>query len=75
MDFRATPDAPNWDEVGTSHGDELIMVTQNWDEISSFYVELRGNCSLGQAVEPGKAPNRIIQSEIQEYYWDFKVSC
>jgi len=74
MDFRATPDAPNWDEVGTTHGDELIMVTQNWDEIRRFMWNYVGIVRSDKRLNRARRRIEIIQSEIQEYYWDFKVS-
>ncbi len=74
MDFSTTPDAPDWDEVGTTHSDELIMVTQNWDEIRRFMWNYVGIVRSDKRLTRAKRRVEIIQNEIKEYYWDFKVS-
>ena len=74
MNFSAIPEAPRWDEVGTSRGDELIMVTQNWDEIRRFMWNYVGIVRSDKRLSRARRRIEIIQNEIQEYYWDFKVS-
>ncbi len=74
MNFSALPEAPLWDEVGTSRGDELIMVTQNWDEIRRFMWNYVGIVRSDKRLSRARRRIEIIQNEIQEYYWDFKVS-
>ena len=74
MNFSAIPEAPRWDELGTSRGDELIMVTQNWDEIRRFMWNYVGIVRSDKRLSRARRRIEIIQNEIQEYYWDFKVS-
>lgn len=74
MNFSALPEAPLWDEVGTSRSDELIMVTQNWDEIRRFMWNYVGIVRSDKRLSRARRRIEIIQNEIQEYYWDFKVS-
>jgi L-aspartate oxidase len=74
LDFSLTPDPPAWDEVGTTHSDEVIMVSQNWDEIRRFMWNYVGIVRSNKRLERAKRRIEIIQQEILEYYWDFRVS-
>ena len=74
QDFSLTPDPPAWDEVGTTDSDEVIMVSQNWDEIRRFMWNYVGIVRSNKRLERAKRRIEIIQQEIREYYWDFKVS-
>jgi len=73
-DFTATPDPPAWDEVGTTDSDEVIMVSQNWDEIRRFMWNYVGIVRSNKRLERAQRRIEIIQKEIREYYWDFRVS-
>ncbi|MBW2406075.1 MAG: L-aspartate oxidase [Deltaproteobacteria bacterium] len=74
LDFGLAPDPPPWDEVGTTDSDEVIMVSQNWDEIRRFMWNYVGIVRSNKRLERAKRRIEIIQQEIREYYWDFKVS-
>jgi L-aspartate oxidase len=74
LDFSLTPDPPAWDEVGTTDSDEVIMVSQNWDEIRRFMWNYVGIVRSNKRLERAKRRIEIIQQEIRDYYWDFKVS-
>jgi len=74
VDVTSTPDPPPWDEVGTTHSDEVIMVSQNWDEIRRFMWNYVGIVRSNKRLERAKRRIEIIQKEIREYYWDFRVS-
>lgn len=73
-DYTSTPDPPPWDESGTTDSDELIMVSQNWDEIRRFMWNYVGIVRSNKRLERAKRRIEIIQQEIRDYYWDFKVS-
>lgn len=68
------PEVPAWDEVGTTDSDELIMVTQNWDEIRRAMWNYVGIVRSDRRLARARRRIDMIQKEIREYYWDFKVS-
>ena len=68
------PDPPDWDEVGTTDSDERIMVSQNWDEIRRFMWSYVGIVRSDKRLERARRRIELIQQEISDYYWNFKVT-
>ena len=65
---------PKWDEFGTIHSDEAIMVSHNWDEIRMFMWNYVGIVRSNKRLERARRRIESIQQEINEYYWDFRVT-
>ncbi|MFP4039557.1 MAG: L-aspartate oxidase [Desulfosudaceae bacterium] len=65
---------PLWDDTGTTDSNEAITVSQNWDEIRLFMWNYVGIVRSNSRLERAKKRIDLINSEIKEYYWNFRVT-
>ncbi len=74
IENKITVSLDQWDETNTTDSDEAIVVSHNWDEIRRLMWNYVGIVRSDKRLHRALRRIRNIKEEINEYYWDFKVT-
>jgi L-aspartate oxidase len=70
----ATPELPKWDESQVENADEQVVISHNWDELRLLMWNYVGIVRTTKRLERALHRIKLLRSEIDDYYANFRVN-
>jgi len=67
-------DLPDWDPGTAVDSDEQVVIQQVWEEIRRFMMNYVGIVRTYRRLKRAHRRVKLVQEEVYQYYWDFKVT-
>ena len=71
---RPPPALTDWDESRVTDSDEEVVVSHNWDELRRFMWDYVGIVRSTKRLQRARRRARLLLSEIDEYYGNFRIN-
>jgi len=65
---------PTWDKGRAIPSDEVVIVTQTWEEIRRFMWNFVGIARSDHRLERAYSRISLVRSEIEKYYWKYNLT-
>jgi L-aspartate oxidase len=68
-------DLPVWESGPAQDPDELVVIYHNWREIRQLMWDYVGIVRTTKRLRRAASRLRSLNEEVQEYYWNYKMTC